>query len=65
MAAKSRFVGVRMTPEEQKKLILLSMKTNEPGNMSAGLRYALDQVRVSGSISVEVQGQKRDTEVQA
>lgn len=58
MAAKSRFVGVRLTPEEQRKLILLSMETSEPGNMSAGLRYALDQIQVSGSISVDVQGRE-------
>ena len=49
MAAKSRFVGVRVPPEMQRKLILLSVTAGEPGNMSAGLRWALDQARVSGN----------------
>ena len=38
MATKSRFVGVRFEPEDQRKLIVLSFKTGEPGNMSAALR---------------------------
>jgi len=54
MAPKSRFVGVRLEPEQQRKLILLSVQAGEPGNMSAGLRWALEQVRVSGSVAAEV-----------
>ena len=54
MAAKSRFVGVRVEPEQQRKLILLSMQTSEPGNMSAGLRWAIEQVRVSGEVRAEL-----------
>jgi hypothetical protein len=54
VAAKSRFVGVRVEPEQQRKLILLSMQTSEPGNMSAGLRWAIEQVRVSGEVRAEL-----------
>ena len=54
MAAKSRFVGIRLEPEQQRKLILLSVQAGEPGNMSAGLRWWLDQARVSGSVAAEV-----------
>jgi len=54
MAAKSRFVGVRLEPEQQRKLILLSVQAGEPGNMSAGLRWALEQIVVSGSVAAEV-----------
>ena len=54
MAAKSRFVGVRVEPEQQRKLILLSVRAGEPGNMSAGLRWAIEQVRVSGEVRAEL-----------
>jgi hypothetical protein len=54
MATKSRFIGVRFEPEQQRKLIMLSMKAGDPGNMSAGLRYAVDRIAVSGSVSAEV-----------
>lgn len=61
---KSRFVGVRLPPELQRKLIVLSEQAGDPGNMSAGLRWALDQVRVNGSIAIEAQqsigGQQRE-----
>jgi hypothetical protein len=57
MAPKSRFVGVRLEPEQQRKLILLSVKAGEPGNMSAGLRWALEQVRVNGTVAAEIEGQ--------
>lgn len=43
MATKSRFVGVRLEPAEVRKAILLSLEAGEPGNMSAGLRWALQQ----------------------
>lgn len=46
MATKSRFVGVRFEPAEVRKLILLSLQAGEPGNMSAGLRWAVQQADV-------------------
>lgn len=50
MAIKSRFVGVRLEPAEVRKAILLSLEAGEPGNMSAGLRWALQQASMpSGS----------------
>lgn len=55
MATKSRFVGVRFEPEQQRKLILLSVSAGDPGNMSAGLRYAVDRIAVSGSVSVSAE----------
>ena len=54
VATKSRYIGVRVEPEQQRKLILLSMQTSEPGNMSAGLRWALEQVKVSGEVRAEM-----------
>lgn len=42
MAPKSRFVGVRLEPEQQRKLIVLSLAAGEPGNMSAALRFLVD-----------------------
>ena len=42
MASKSRFVGVRFEPEQQRKLIVLSLKAGEPGNMSAALRWLVE-----------------------
>ena len=66
MATKSRFVGVRFEPEQQQKLILLSVRAGEPGNMSAGLRWLVNQARVIGSVSAEVHpesaGQQLDRE---
>lgn len=54
MAAKTRFVGVRLEPQQQHKLILLSVQAGEPGNMSAGLRWLVDRARVNGQVSAEV-----------
>ena len=54
MATKSRFVGVRLEPEQRRKLILLSRQAGEPGNMSAGLRWALEQIKVNDGAIVEV-----------
>lgn len=54
MAAKTRFIGVRFEPEQQRKLLLLSLQAGEPGNMSAGLRWAVDRIAVTGSVSAEV-----------
>lgn len=42
MRTKSRFIGVRLEPEQQRKLIVLSLKAGEPGNMSAALRWIID-----------------------
>lgn len=53
MAIKSRFVGVRLEPAQQRKLILLSLQAGQPGNMSAGLRWALGQVKVNESAAAE------------
>ena len=50
MASKSRFVGVRFEPEQQRKLIVLSLKAGEPGNMSAALRWLVEHAPMpSGS----------------
>lgn len=38
-----RSITARFTPEQQRKLLQLSKMTAEPGNMSAGLRYAVDK----------------------
>jgi len=54
MATKSRFVAARFEPEQQRKLLLLSLQAGEPGNMSAGLRWAVDQIVVRGNVSAEV-----------
>ena len=42
MASKSRFIGVRFEPEQQRKLIVLSLRAGEPGNMSAALRWLVE-----------------------
>lgn len=54
MAPKSRFVGVRFEQEQQRKLILISVQAGEPGNMSAALRWVVDQVDVSGNVKAEM-----------
>ena len=36
------YVGVRMTPAEALKAMQLSQYTSEPGNLSAGLRWAIE-----------------------
>ena len=54
MVTKSRFVAARFEPEQQRKLLLLSLQAGEPGNMSAGLRWAVDQIVVRGNVSAEV-----------
>lgn len=42
MAAKSRFVAVRLEPDQVKRLIVLSMHAGDPGNLSEGMRYAIN-----------------------
>jgi hypothetical protein len=44
-------------PAAIKKLILLSVVAGDPGNMSAGLRFALDAATVDGSFNVEVKAE--------
>jgi hypothetical protein len=43
---KSEFIGLRTTPEQRRKLIKLAQMAGKPGNMSAGLRWWLDQAKV-------------------
>ena len=57
MASKSRFVGVRFEPEQQRKLIVLSMVAGEPGNMSAALRMLVERAHMP---TVEDAGQGRE-----
>ena len=54
MATRRKFCGIRLSVEEQRKAVLLSVQAGEPGNMSAGLRYALDSVNVIGDLRTEV-----------
>jgi len=54
---KSKFVGVRLTPAQQEKLVLASLATVSPGNMSEGLRWLIDNSKVTGSVSTEPAGQ--------
>jgi hypothetical protein len=63
MAVKDRFVGVRLTREQQQKLLRLSQLTAEPGNMSAGLRLAVDQAKAPAGSS-EPPGYERAEAVQ-
>lgn len=45
MADKTQFVGVRLSAEEAQQLILVSLQTEEPGNVSAAVRWLVDQSR--------------------
>jgi hypothetical protein len=45
MAEKTRFVGVRLSAEEAQQLLLVSLQTEEPGNVSAAVRWLVDQSR--------------------
>jgi hypothetical protein len=47
MRIKSRFLGARLEPHQQRKLVAVSHMAGEPGNMSAALRWLLDQVDLS------------------
>jgi len=42
---KSEFVAVRLTRTERKKVLRLSLLTDQPGNISAGLRLAVSQAK--------------------
>ena len=39
---KSSFIGVRLEREQQRKLIVLSLKAGKPGNMSEAIRWLID-----------------------
>ena len=54
MATKTKFVALRMTQAEQEKALMLSLPAGSPGNLSAGLRWALEQVKVSGEVRAEL-----------
>lgn len=51
IATKSEFVGVRLSKEERRKVLKLSLLTPEPGNLSAGLRAAIQQARAPAGSS--------------
>ncbi len=55
MATRSRFVGVRLEPEQYRKLVLLSVVAGEPGNVSEAARYLVDRLVVDGQLSVTVE----------
>ena len=63
---RGRFVGVRLTNEETRKVLLLSLNTNVPGSLSEGLRWAIDNAKVSAT-SAKSEGashQPAESEVQ-
>lgn len=45
MAEKTQFVGVRLSAEEAQQLLLVSLQTEAPGNVSAAVRWLVDQSR--------------------
>ena len=45
------FVGVRLSREERARLAIFAEKAGDPGNMSAGLRWALENAPLQGKIS--------------
>ena len=45
---KDRFVGVRFERAQVRKLITLSALAGQPGNLSAALRWAVDNAPVGG-----------------
>lgn len=53
MGSKSRFVAARFEPEQQRKLLMLSVRAGQPGNMSAALRFAVDRIATDECASVE------------
>ena len=67
MGAKSRFVGVRLEPEQQRKLLVLSLTSGEPGNMSAALRMLVQRAPMPSAKEIErasSAGQQAAREVQ-
>jgi len=45
VAEKTRFIGVRLSAAEAQQLILVSLELGEPGNVSAAVRWRVDQSR--------------------
>jgi hypothetical protein len=50
-AVKSEFVGVRLSRDERRKVLRLSLLTDQPGNISAGLRLAVSQAKAPAGSS--------------
>ena len=50
-AVKSEFVGVRLSRDERRKVLRLSLLTDQPGNLSAGLRAAIQQAKAPAGSS--------------
>ena len=48
---KSEFVAARFTKAERRKVLRLSLLTDQPGNLSAGLRAAIQQARAPAGSS--------------
>ena len=48
---KSEFVAARFTKAERRKILKLSLLTDQPGNISAGLRAAIQQARAPAGSS--------------
>lgn len=44
--AKTKFVGCRMTEQQVKRLFLMSLDSDSPGNLSQALRRLVDQAPV-------------------
>lgn len=42
MIKKTEFIGLRVTPDQRLKLLQFAELVGEPGNMSAGLRWLVD-----------------------
>ena len=47
MKGKTSFVGARIEPDLKRKLHLISMAAGEPGNESAAVRWAIQNVPVA------------------
>ena len=45
---KSEFIGVRLLPEQRRKLAALGVKAGHRGSISAGLRWLIDHAEVRG-----------------
>lgn len=58
MGAKSRFIGARFEPEQQRKLLVLSLTSGEPGNMSAALRMLVQQAPMPSAKEIDGAGGK-------
>ena len=43
------FVGVRLTPDEKTTVLECSQRTDQPGNISAGIRWIIDHAQAPGN----------------